>query len=143
MGITVHLSTLDDTQELANKLAHRAKLGEVFTLTGDLGAGKTAFARFFIQALCGEATAVSSPTFNLLQTYPMPNQPYEIWHYDLYRIEHPSALIELGLDEALQHITLIEWPDRLDDWRLPVAAALTFTLLPDGTRNVTIEEAAQ
>ena len=139
----VHVSTLDDTQSLAEKLAGQAKLGDVFALAGDLGAGKTAFARFFIQAMCGEATNVSSPTFNLLQTYPLPGEAHEIWHYDLYRIEHPSALIELGLDEALQHITLIEWPDRLGDMRLPIAVWLTFALLPDGTREVTIDEAAQ
>lgn len=143
MGEIVHLSTLDDTQRLAKKLAYQAKPGDVFTLQGDLGAGKTAFARFFIQALCGEATAVASPTFNLLQTYPIPNAVHEIWHYDLYRVEYASALVELGLDEALQHIALIEWPDRLADWRLPVAAALNFTLLPNGTRSVTLNEVSR
>jgi tRNA threonylcarbamoyladenosine biosynthesis protein TsaE len=139
MAEIVHLSTLDDTQLLAQKLAQQAKPGDVFTLSGDLGAGKTAFARCFVQALCGAGTNVGSPTFNLLQTYPLPGEAHEVWHYDLYRIEHRSALIELGLDEALRHITLIEWPDRLGDDAMPIAVALTFTLLPDGTRTVIVE----
>ena len=131
------LHSLDDTRALAERLARAARAGDVFTLAGDLGAGKTAFARFFIQALCGDVE-VTSPTFNLLQTYPLPGAG-EIWHYDLYRIEHASALQELGVDEALQHITLIEWPERLGKTHLPIAAALTFRLLSDGTREVAIE----
>jgi len=134
---SVLLHTLDDTRMLAVRLARGASRGDLFTLAGDLGAGKTAFARCFIQALCG-AVDVTSPTFNLLHSYALPGGG-EIWHYDLYRIEHESALQELGLDEASQHITLMEWPERLGKTQLPIAAALTFRLLSDGSRIVTME----
>ncbi|OYW13396.1 MAG: tRNA (adenosine(37)-N6)-threonylcarbamoyltransferase complex ATPase subunit type 1 TsaE [Rhodospirillales bacterium 12-54-5] len=132
------MPTLDDTAQLAKRLAATARPGDVFTLSGNLGAGKTAFARCFIQALSAEPVEVTSPTFTLLQTYPIPGG--EIWHYDLYRIEHESALVELGLDDALAHITLIEWPERLGYYHLPIAAALEFRLNDDGSREVMIEE---
>lgn len=137
----IPLYSLDDTRALAEQLARGARVGDVFTLAGDLGAGKTAFARFFIQALCGADVEVTSPTFNLLQTYPVrlaSGKTDEIWHYDLYRVEHESALIELGLDEALQHITLIEWPEKLGTMQLPIAAALTFRIVSDTAREVVI-----
>jgi len=110
-----------------------------------LGAGKTTFAQFLIHALSETPVEVTSPTFTLLQTYPVrtaDGTACEFYHYDLYRIEHESALVELGLDDALTGITLIEWPERLGGYHLPVSLALSFTLAEDGSRSFTYRAAA-
>jgi tRNA threonylcarbamoyladenosine biosynthesis protein TsaE len=88
----------------------------VVALKGELGAGKTTFARALIAAFAAEAgeapPEVPSPTFTLVQTYAFPRAT--LWHFDLYRIERPDDAIELGIEEALaEGIALIEWPERL------------------------------
>jgi len=88
----------------------------VVALQGDLGAGKTTFARGLIAAFAAEAgqapPEVPSPTFTLVQIYEFPRAA--LWHFDLYRIERPEDAIELGIEEALgEGIALIEWPERL------------------------------
>ena len=137
----VHLPTLDATRTLAQTVATRLRCGDVVTLAGDLGAGKTTFAQFLIQSLSAGDVEVTSPTFTLLQTYPITltdNTACELYHYDLYRIEHESALVELGLEDAVSQVALIEWPERLGRMQLPIALALSFTLANDGTHGVTI-----
>ena len=127
--VTVACALPDEaaTLALARSLAGRLEAGDVVFLIGDLGAGKTAFARGLIKALPaagGEASdpgedaeEVPSPSFTLVQVYD--RRPAPIWHVDLYRVERPEEVEELGLDEAAgQAITLIEWPDRLGR-RLP------------------------
>jgi tRNA threonylcarbamoyl adenosine modification protein YjeE len=141
MNITRQLSSLEETKKIAQTLGSALVCGDVVTLAGDLGAGKTTFAQFLIQSLSQGAVEVTSPTFNLLQTYPVQlasGQACELFHYDLYRIEHPSALVELGLEEAVAQVALIEWPDRLAGVDIPVALALSFTLANDGSRTITI-----
>lgn len=139
------LASLEDTQQLAARVAARLRAGDVVTLEGDLGAGKTTFSQFLIQALSPQPVEVTSPTFTLLQTYPViaaNGQECELFHYDLYRIESSSALIELGLDDALNGMVLIEWPERLADYPLPVALALSFTQTAEGVRRVSVTHAA-
>ncbi len=122
-------TTLDDpaaTAALAAQLAGLARVGDVFALWGDLGMGKTAFARAFIATRAGEALVVPSPTFTLLQTYDLPNGP--VWHFDLYRLASPDDVWELGWEQGLSDaILLVEWPQRLGDLlpadRLDVAFA--------------------
>ncbi len=100
------------TVELARRLARLARRGDVIALKGDLGAGKTAFARALIQAMAGSAVDVPSPTFTLVQTYDTPVGM--VWHFDLYRLESPDEAVELGLDQAFaEGISLVEWPERL------------------------------
>lgn len=133
--------SLEDAKKLAESLGSRLGCGDVVTLSGDLGAGKTTFAQFLIQALSPEPVEVTSPTFTMLQTYPVTlaeGSAQELYHYDLYRIEHPSALIELGFEEAFEHVTLIEWPERAEGMKLPVTLALAFLLREDGSRSVTL-----
>lgn len=106
------------TAELAQALAGVLVSGDCLLLYGDLGAGKTAFSRGVIQALCPQALEVVSPTFTLLQTYSTAKEG-TIWHFDLYRLKQPHELDEIGLDDALTSgITLIEWPQLAED-RLP------------------------
>ncbi len=95
------------TAALARRVAAHAKPGDVIALKGELGSGKTFFARAFI----GEED-VPSPTFTLVQIYDRPKG--RIWHFDLYRLDAPDQAIELGIEEAFAGgISLIEWPERL------------------------------
>jgi tRNA threonylcarbamoyl adenosine modification protein YjeE len=100
------------TAALAARLAALAEPGDVIALQGDLGAGKTTFARAFIRA-CGEADEeVPSPTFTLVQIYEATDAA--LWHFDLYRLSASEEAWELGIEEAFASgISLIEWPDRL------------------------------
>src|SRR5215207_11598838 len=87
------------TREFAAEIADALQPGDVVTLSGDLGAGKTAFARALIRHLAGDDTLdVPSPTFTLVQTYALPR--FTVVHADLYRITHSGELAELGVDEA-------------------------------------------
>lgn len=97
---------------LAQKIGKDLKMGDVITLEGDLGAGKTTFTRFLIQSLLGPETEVPSPTYTLVQTYDLPQGT--LWHFDLYRLNDPEEIWELGFEEAESTgIMIIEWPDRL------------------------------
>ena len=116
-AVSIHLADPAATARLARRVAALIQPGDVVALTGDLGAGKSTFARAFIHALPqpdGSSTDehVPSPTFTLVQTYD--RRPGTVWHFDLYRLGDPSEVTELGWDEARDGgIVLVEWPDRL------------------------------
>tara|TARA_B100000686_G_scaffold254175_1_gene265344 strand:+ start:1055 stop:1558 length:504 start_codon:yes stop_codon:yes gene_type:complete len=111
---------LDDiaaTERLATEIASCSERGDVIALFGDLGSGKTTFARFFIRAL-GITGEVPSPTFMLAQLYQ--TEGPTIWHFDFYRISKSDEAFELGMEEAFKDgISLIEWPERISG-RLPL-----------------------
>ena len=108
----IELPDLAATKALAAAVAGLARRGDAILLEGPLGAGKTAFARAFLRAECGDpALEVPSPTFTLVQSYDTRLGP--IHHFDLWRLGGPEALAELGWDEAYDDIVLVEWPDRL------------------------------
>ena len=103
----------DATAALGARLARALRPGDAVLLDGPLGAGKSALARAVLRALAGDpALEVPSPTFTLVQTYDMPGGMVA-HHFDLYRLDGPAALHELGWEEALAGIALVEWPERL------------------------------
>ena len=105
-------------------------------LNGDLGVGKTAFARGFIRACCGQTRQVPSPSFALVQPY---DAAIPIWHADLYRLANPQEIDELGLAEALSdHICLIEWPQN-GDGALPAADIHVTLEMAQSGRRITID----
>lgn len=115
------------TEALATRLARVAAAGDVLALRGDLGAGKTTFARAFIRARTG-AAEVPSPTFTLVQVYHAADG-VPVWHVDLFRIRDSAEAEELGLEEATAAaIILIEWPERLTS--LPPGARVEIRLAP-------------
>lgn len=128
--ITIPLPDLSATQHLAERLAPRLQGGDVLALYGALGAGKTTFARALINALRQARTEVPSPTYTLVQTYAGADFP--IYHFDLYRLETPEEVYELGWEETIEGLALIEWPERagplLPAWRLDVVFARSETL---------------
>ena len=123
------------TRRFAAEIAAALRPGDLVTLSGELGAGKTAFARAFIRHLAGDATLeVPSPTFTLLQTYTLPR--YVVGHVDLYRIGDSSELDELGLDDlGPEAVILMEWPDRAEGRLAPDRFDLAFALAPEHGTN--------
>ena len=123
------------TSDLAKKVASIAKKGDVFALYGTLGMGKSVFARSFIQYLTG-VDDVPSPTFTLVQDYQ--SDDFEIFHFDLYRLEHPDEVFELGFEDAIFNgVCLIEWPEKAGNWLPKDVFKLDITPLDDG-RKITI-----
>jgi tRNA threonylcarbamoyl adenosine modification protein YjeE len=110
--------TEGDVSRLAQEVAFLVQPGDTLALEGDLGAGKSTFARALIRAIAGNTELeIPSPTFTLVQSYETPR--FEIAHFDLYRLSDPSEIDELGLDAALARgIAIVEWPSR-GDGRIP------------------------
>ncbi len=107
------LANESQTIALAEKLAALAIEGDIFALAGDLGTGKSVFARAFITARNGSPLEVPSPTFTLVQPYELTSGT--IHHFDLYRLSAAEEALELGLEDAFASgISLIEWPDRAE-----------------------------
>ncbi|MFV0431546.1 MAG: tRNA (adenosine(37)-N6)-threonylcarbamoyltransferase complex ATPase subunit type 1 TsaE [Alphaproteobacteria bacterium] len=102
----------EQTIEIASEFAKTLQKGDCVAFFATLGMGKSVFCRSIIQSLMTEIEHVPSPTFTLVQTYQ--NNQTEIWHFDLYRLEEPEEVFELGLEEALNNaISLIEWPQNM------------------------------
>jgi len=122
-AIQTDISGLDGASRLGAAIARALAPGLTVALSGDLGAGKTTLARAILASL-GHDGETPSPTFTLVQRYDLARFP--VFHADLYRLESPEELRELGLDEALaEGALLVEWPERagplLPDDRLEVA----------------------
>ena len=106
------------TEALAAKIAGICGVGDMIALYGNLGVGKTVFARAFIRARAGKDEEVPSPTFSLAQLYEC--DPVPIYHFDLYRLNMPDEILELGFDDAMVNgSVLVEWPERLGPYIPP------------------------
>jgi tRNA threonylcarbamoyladenosine biosynthesis protein TsaE len=120
------------TRALGAALAGLLKAGDVIALHGELGAGKTTLTRGLIQAICGAGEEVPSPTYTLVQSYDGPDFP--IWHFDLYRLDRPDEVRELGWDETQEGVALIEWPERAGRHLPAVRLDLTLEMLGEQRR---------
>jgi tRNA threonylcarbamoyladenosine biosynthesis protein TsaE len=129
------LVDLAATEALGVRLAGLVRPGDTILLEGPLGAGKSALARALLRALAGDpALEAPSPTYTLVQGYDTPRGAVQ--HFDLWRLDGPEALRELGWDEA--DITLVEWPDRLGDLRPADALTVTLSHAGEGGRTAVL-----
>lgn len=125
--------TVEETRNWAKEFAKTLRAPVTIALHGDLGMGKSEIARTIIQTLRGQDTVVPSPTFTIVQSYD------GISHFDLYRIEDKSELIEIGLPYAITNdITLIEWPEIANDI-LPEDTIHLYITEYEGGRKITVK----
>ena len=123
------------TKDLAERLAGQLKGGDVVGLSGGLGTGKTTFVRHLLAAL-GHEGEVPSPSFAIVQPYDHMVLP--VWHADLYRIEDPADLAEIGLDSIGDEAALlVEWPERAGPLAWPEALRLTLEITGPERRRLT------
>jgi tRNA threonylcarbamoyladenosine biosynthesis protein TsaE len=126
----------DDTARIASALATRLQPGDVLLLSGDLGAGKTAFVRGLAEGLGIPPEEVSSPTFSLIHEYR--GGRLTLYHADLYRLDRAATsdlgLEELGVDDG---VLAIEWPDRLTH-DIPGAIQIDIEIVDEATRTIRV-----
>ena len=134
--MATHLTTSEeDTQAVARQLAATLRAGDVVLLSGNLGAGKTAFARGLAEGLGIDPGEVSSPTFTLIHEYR--GGHLTLYHVDLYRLDS-AATNDLGLEEMgiADGVLAIEWPERLSH-ALPGARTVTMEIVGETSRRIT------
>jgi tRNA threonylcarbamoyladenosine biosynthesis protein TsaE len=136
-AVLLALPDLAAAEALAAAVASRTQRGDAVLLEGPLGAGKTAFARAFLRAATGDAALeVPSPSFTLVQSYDTPLGL--VHHFDLWRLDGPAAVIELGWDDARADIVLVEWPDRLGRLRPPDALTVALEMAGGDARRAVL-----
>ena len=132
------LPDLAATERFAAQVAAEVRPGDAILLSGPLGAGKTAFARAFLRTAADDPTLeVPSPSFTLVQSYD--TQRGTVHHFDLWRLDGPAGLAELGWENARDDIVLVEWPDRLGTLAPSDVLRLAFDLAEGEARVVTVD----
>ena len=135
---TLHAADAPALEAIGRALAAHLRAGDVVTLEGGLGAGKTTLARGLLRGL-GFAGEAPSPTFAIVQGYEPPETRLPIAHVDLYRLEDAGEVTELGLDDWLEGGALVvEWPDRLGGLYAENALAIHIAVAADGGRILTV-----
>jgi tRNA threonylcarbamoyladenosine biosynthesis protein TsaE len=125
------------TLRLGGKLAKALRPGDIVTLSGPLSAGKTTLVRGLMAGL-GYEDEVPSPSFAIVQPYETLSPP--VWHVDLYRIENPADLDELGLEDiGADGVLIVEWPEHAGPGAWPRALALSLEVEENGARALTAE----
>lgn len=135
---------LKKLKNFSNKLASKVNFGDIILLQGELGVGKTTFARFFINSLfeinnLNKPVTIRSPSFPILINYPLLNN--EIYHYDLYRIEDKNELSEIELlEDPENNIFIIEWPEIiLDNYKFTKFYLIQFEFADINNRKVILK----
>ena len=125
--MTIETNSPEETFALGQKLGEQAKAGQIYTLNGDLGVGKTVFTQGIARGL-GITEAVSSPTFTIVQVYEEGRMPF--YHFDVYRIGDIEEMDEIGYEDYFygEGLTMIEWANLIEE------------ILPDHYREITIEK---
>lgn len=129
-------NSVEDTNKIAEEFAKTIEPGQIVLLVGDLGAGKTAFVKGVVKALHGDPDQVTSPTFTIVNEYSLDNFP--IYHFDLYRLENPNELYNIGFEEYFygSGVCFIEWPERASDFFDDSAIVVNIKKLGDNKREI-------
>lgn len=125
--MTIETNSPEETFALGQKLGEQAKAGQIYTLNGDLGVGKTVFTQGIARGL-GITEAVSSPTFTIVQVYEEGRMPF--YHFDVYRIGDIEEMDEIGYEDYFygEGLTMIEWANLIEE------------ILPEHRKEITIEK---
>lgn len=128
--------SIEDTYKIANEFAKTLIQGDIVLLVGDLGAGKTAFVKGIVKSFGGEQEGVTSPTFTIVNAYDLEN--FSIFHFDLYRLENPEELYNIGFEEYFygNGICFIEWPERASDFFDSNAKIVQINKIDEHTREI-------
>jgi tRNA threonylcarbamoyladenosine biosynthesis protein TsaE len=108
------ISSLDASMELAKKIAKVIVWPNCICLRGNLGAGKTTLVQFLLAELKVKEE-VTSPTFNLVLCYENEDKK-KIWHYDLYRLKYEEEILDLAIEDAMNDLVIIEWPEKAESF---------------------------
>lgn len=129
-------NSVEDTNKIAEKFARTIEPGQIVLLVGDLGAGKTAFVKGVVKALHGDPDQVTSPTFTIVNEYSLDDFP--IYHFDLYRLENPNELYNIGFEEYFygSGVCFIEWPERASDFFDDNTIVVNIKKLGDNKREI-------
>ncbi len=138
-SLTYQSNSLEDTEVFAKSLAKTVTASTVIALNGSMGAGKTAFAKFFAKGL-GIEGAVNSPTFTIMNIYEGGRIP--MYHFDAYRIEDPDEMLEIGFEEFLygNGVCIVEWAELIKDILPSVHISIKIEILSENQRLIIIEE---
>jgi tRNA threonylcarbamoyladenosine biosynthesis protein TsaE len=138
MGVLVALSDVLATTALAARVAGVLRRGDAVLLEGPFGAGKTEFARQLLRHLSDDPSLeVVSPSYTLVQSYE--TRIGTVHHFDLWRLSSPGEIVELGWEEMLADIVLVEWAERLGPFRPPGALTLALDLVDETARRATLD----
>ena len=127
-----------ETEAIGRQVAENIGVGSVLALKGDLGSGKTLFVKGVVNGL-GSTADVTSPTFTIVHEYRGGRLP--VYHFDLFRVEKPQALVRLGLDEYFfgDGISVIEWADRFPEFVPEQARWIFFEIKSETQRAITFQ----
>ena len=136
----INIQTLNDISQAAHTFVENMGDKKIFAFYGDMGAGKTTF----IKAVCkqlGVTDVVNSPTFAIVNEYPLPQNGKYIYHFDFYRIKKESEIYDLGYEDYFysDNICFLEWPELVEDILPPETVRIRIHVMSDGSRTLIIE----
>jgi len=140
MDISVQTHNEEETMAAGRALSSRIEPGRVIAIYGDLGTGKTHFVKGFADGLGIPPEQVDSPTFTLLQEYRTP-EGLMLYHFDFYRLKTKQEAVEIGTEEYFygDGISIVEWPDRIEDLLPEEAIRIRMKLAGPNSRSISIE----
>lgn len=133
-------NSMEDTKNIAKEILKNISAGDIVLLSGDLGAGKTAFVKCVAEVLGGNPNDVTSPTFTIVNEYGL--NPFTVYHFDLYRINSVEELYNIGIEDYFygEGVCFVEWPERAPELFVGAHKVINIFKLGETSRKITFEE---